>query len=303
MLRGDGREYLLNLYVPWLPDRLLLPGSRHDQGRRVDRGEDPDQGLLRHVVRAEGVQRRSCRCVEGELVRRLRPGRDQPVDPQAHARRRTRCRARPRRQGQPRRERRVPPSRVGRVRRDAGARRPRADGQGEGPPVHRPRRLGGDHRQRRRAGDVDARRGQPGRRGGVELPRHRWRRQRRRDVGGARRDQPRRQRALGLHQHLRRHHAWRGGGQRHRRGRPPRRTAGADRHPPRRHERRGGSADPGRVGHPAGSPDLATDHARRRTRPWRWPRSDHERSVASDEAPAEERPAAACVAGERRRGA
>ena len=64
-----------------------------------------------------------------------------------------RCRARPRRQGQPRRERRVPPSRVGGVRRDPGARRPRADGQGEGPPVHRPRRLGRHHRQRRRAGD------------------------------------------------------------------------------------------------------------------------------------------------------
>ena len=47
---------------------------------------------------------------------------------------------RPRRQGQPRRQRRVPPPRVGGVRGHRGARRARAAGQGEGPAVHRPRR-------------------------------------------------------------------------------------------------------------------------------------------------------------------
>ena len=91
---------------------------------------------------------------------RRRPGRDQPADP--HPRRPG---ARPRRQGDPGRQRRLPPPRVGRVRSDRdNERRAGAAGQGEGPPVHRPRRLRRHHRQRRRPGHEHARRRQPGRR-------------------------------------------------------------------------------------------------------------------------------------------
>ena len=49
--------------------------------------------------------------------------------------------ARPRRQGHPRRQRRLPPSRVGRVRGTRRARRAGAAGQGEGPQYIGPRRL------------------------------------------------------------------------------------------------------------------------------------------------------------------
>ena len=62
-----------------------------------------------------------------------------PHDP--HARRQG---ARPRRQGHPRRQRVVPPSRVGRVPRPGAARPPRGAGHGEGPAVRRARR----HRRR-----------------------------------------------------------------------------------------------------------------------------------------------------------
>ena len=51
---------------------------------------------------------------------RRRPHRDQPADPQAHRRG-----ARPRRQGEPRRQQRVPPPRLRAVRRHPGARRAR----------------------------------------------------------------------------------------------------------------------------------------------------------------------------------
>ncbi len=49
--------------------------------------------------------------------------------------------ARARRQGDPRRQRRLPPSRVGGVRGRLRRRPPREDGQGEGPQLHRPRRA------------------------------------------------------------------------------------------------------------------------------------------------------------------
>ena len=62
--------------------------------------------------------------------------------------------ARARRQGHPRRQRRVPPPRLRAVRRHAGARRARAGGPREGPAVRRPRRLRRRHRQRRRARHV-----------------------------------------------------------------------------------------------------------------------------------------------------
>ena len=60
-----------------------------------------------------------------------------PLDP--HPRRQG---PRPRRQGHPRRQRRLPPSRVGGVRRTTPTSTEREDGQGEGPQLHRPRRLG-----------------------------------------------------------------------------------------------------------------------------------------------------------------
>ena len=66
---------------------------------------------------------------------RLRPGRDQPLDPHARGQgARARC------QGDARRERHVPPPRVGGVRGRLRHRSPREDGQGEGAELHRPRR-------------------------------------------------------------------------------------------------------------------------------------------------------------------
>ena len=68
---------------------------------------------------------------------------------------------------------------------DRDRRPPRADGQGEGPQLHRAVGLGRHHRQRRRAGHEHARRGDPGRGHRGQLPGHRRRRQRRRDGGRA----------------------------------------------------------------------------------------------------------------------
>ena len=128
---------------------------------------------------------------------------------------------RPRRQGHPRRQRRVPPPRLRAVRRHPGARRARAGGPREGPAVRRARRLRRRHRQRRRAGHDHRRRRQPGRRQARQLPRHRRRRQRRRHGRRPRGHQQRPQREVDLHQHLRRHHQGRRGRQRHRRGARP----------------------------------------------------------------------------------
>ena len=67
---------------------------------------------------------------------RLRPGRDQPADPDPRGQG-----ARAGRQGDPRRERHLPSPRVGGVRRRLRHRPPREDGQGEGAELHRPRRA------------------------------------------------------------------------------------------------------------------------------------------------------------------
>ena len=91
--------------------------------------------------------------------RRRRPGGDQPADPHAG-----RAGARARRQGHPRRQLHLPPPRLRGLRRHPGARRARDPGPREGPAVRRAQRLGRHHRQRRRAGHVDRRRGVPGRR-------------------------------------------------------------------------------------------------------------------------------------------
>ena len=58
----------------------------------------------------------------------------------------------------------VPPPRVGGVPRRRVRGPAREDGQGEGPQLHRPRRHGRHHRQRRGPRDVDPRRREPGRR-------------------------------------------------------------------------------------------------------------------------------------------
>ena len=199
---------------------------------------------------------------------RLRPGRDQPADPQAHGRG-----ARPRRQGEPRRQRRVPPSRVGGVQGDRGARRPGAPGRdkdlqyiglegsvgiianGAGLAMSTldvVNQVGG-----RAANFLDIG-------GGANA-----------DVmaAGARGHQLRRVRALDLHQHLRRHHPRRGGGQRHRRGAGTGRPAGADRHPPRRHQRRGGPPHPGRRRHRADRLVSKPTMLAAPRRPSRWPAS------------------------------
>ena len=107
------------------------------------------------------------------------------------------------------------------------------------------------HRQRRRAGHEHARRGQPGRRHGGQLPRHRRRRQRRRHGGRARGHQLRRQASRSIFVNIF------GGitrGDEVAKGIVEALTAGRaarpDRAAPRRHQRRGGRRDPGRRRHP-----------------------------------------------------
>ena len=153
--------------------------------------------------------------------------------------------ARPRRQGQPRQQRRVPPSRVGRV-----PRPPRSSTSASSWPREKDLQyIGLDGTVgiiANGAGLAMSTLDVVNQVGGTrrQLPRHRRRRQRRRDGRRARGDQLRREREGDLHQHLRRHHPRRGGRQGHRRGARPRRPAGADRDPPRRHQRRGGPPDP-----------------------------------------------------------
>ena len=172
-------------------------GAGEGAGRRVDRGRR---------------RRRRARSSTAARLRRQRgrPGRRDPQAAVGRVRRRGRDArrgqpagedtdrrgARPRRQGDPRRQRRLPaprPRGAGRQRR----RRPaRAAGQGEGPQLRQARRRGRHHRQRRRAGHVDAGRRRLRRRGvrrreAGELPRHRRRRERRGD-GQRPGDHPRR---------------------------------------------------------------------------------------------------------------
>ena len=93
-------------------DGLSLGGRSPGGGRREDRRRGRRR-RGRHARQAVPLLHRG----------RLRPRRDQPADPAARRRG-----ARARRQGQPRQQRRVPPSRVGRVPGDRRARRARADG-------------------------------------------------------------------------------------------------------------------------------------------------------------------------------
>ncbi len=141
------------------PDAIAMAPRR--PGRRVRRGHGPGVG-------GPGQPRRGGPRAGGgaagqavPLLRRgrLRPGRDQPADPDPG-----RAGPRARRQGDPRRQRRVPPPGVGGVRGDRDRGPAGAHGQGEGPQLHRPVRDGRHHRQRRRAGHEHPRRRHPGRR-------------------------------------------------------------------------------------------------------------------------------------------
>ena len=124
--------------------------------------------------------------LRGVRRRRRRPRGDQPADP--HARRQG---ARARREGLARRQRAVPPSRVGRVHRPREARPARARSGGARLAVRRPRRRRRPDRQRRRPRDGDVRHRARGRRQARELPRHRRRRERAGDGERARGDQQR----------------------------------------------------------------------------------------------------------------
>ena len=192
---------------------------------------------------AQPGRHRSGRRAAEPAVPGLRRGRRRPRGGQPAHRDRRRALARAGRQGDPRRQRNLPPPRLRRLRRDRRARRARAGGPLQGTAVRGARRHRGRHRQRRRAGHGHRGHRRRGRRHARQLPGHRRRRQRGRHVrrpggrgrrpGGARH----------LHQHLRRHHQGRGGGPGHHRG--PR--AGGHRladHPaPRRHQRGRGDRD------------------------------------------------------------
>ena len=219
--------------LPRPPARLRRPAQ---PGRPQRRHRDPQAAL-------PGLRRA-----------RRRPGRGQPADP--HARR---AGPRPRRQGLPRRQRRLPPPRVRGAAQPVVARPPGAGRPGAGPQLHRPRRRGRHHRQRRRAGDEHARRRQPGRRSGGQLPRRRRRRRRQDDRQRPRGDHRRPEGALGAHQHLRRHHPLRSGGPGHPRRLLHHRREGAGGRAARRNQRRGGPGHPGRQ--PEGRAGAGGDHA------------------------------------------
>ena len=113
------------------------------------------------IVRRRGLRRRRTRSgrrhpaeAVGRLHRRGRhPRRGQPAGQDAG-----RGGRRPRRQGHPRRQRRLPAPRPRRVRGQGCGRPARGGGQGEGPQLRQARRRGRHHRQRRRSRHVDARR-------------------------------------------------------------------------------------------------------------------------------------------------
>ena len=123
----------------------------HRPGRRAERGGRPRVGGPGQPrPRGAGAGGHAPRAALPLLRRgRLRPGRDQPADPHPRGQG-----ARARRQGDPRRERRLPPPRVGGVRGRLRRRPPGEDGQGEGPQLHRAVGHRRHHRQRCRAGHV-----------------------------------------------------------------------------------------------------------------------------------------------------
>ena len=111
---------------------LDRPGRRPHRGGRSGLGGGGQAQPRRH----RGHRRHPPQALHGLHRGRRRPRRDQPADPQAHRRG-----ARPRRQGEPRRQQRVPPPRLRAVRRHPGARRAREGGARQGPPVRRASRA------------------------------------------------------------------------------------------------------------------------------------------------------------------
>ena len=116
-----------------------------------------------------------------------------------------------RREGHARRQLALPPPRQRRAARPLGRGPAGADGQGARADLRQARRQHRHPRQRRRAGDVDARRRRPGRRRAGELPRRRRRLEGGGDHERGRGDPLRPERQGGAVQHLRRHHALRRG--------------------------------------------------------------------------------------------
>ena len=192
----------------------------------VDALTGVDEAKAREIVDAARLPRRHRRPGgrrPAEAVARLRrggrhPGRGQPAGEDAR-----RPDPRARRQGHPRRQRRLPAPRPRGVRRPRRDRPARGGGQGEGPQLRQARRLGRHHRQRCRARHEHARRRRVRRRGvrrrqAGQLPRHR-RRRLRGGHGQRPRDHPVRPAGEGgLRQRLRWHHLLRRGRQRHRPG-------------------------------------------------------------------------------------
>src|SRR5207344_978017 len=145
-----------------------------------------------------------------------------------------------------RRQRPVPSSGRGGHRGFVPDRSDRATGEGCRAPIREARRTGRHHRQRRRSCDVDPRRGEAGGGGCRQLPRRRWRRERRGHGDLARGDPLGPERPERPREHLRRDHAVRPGRAGDSGGARTREPAGADRGAARRHERGGGAADPRR---------------------------------------------------------
>ena len=153
---------------------------------------------------------RSARCSAKLYDDVHRRGRDARRGQPAARHRRPRGR-RARLEGHGRRQRALPPS----GHRGAAQRRRRgpagADGQGARPDLREARRQRRHPRQRRRARDVDARRGRPGGRQAGELPGRRRRLEGRGDRRRGRGDPLGREGHRRAVQHLRRHHALRRG--------------------------------------------------------------------------------------------
>ncbi len=278
------------------PLREGAPDHALDQGRHGHRGGGGHRpgcdcppprrpaarvpGLPRPPARLRGRRRRgrgpADRRDAGQAVRRVRAGggdagRGQPADRHAPARGQG-----ARRQGHTRRQRPVPASRQCRAARPLGRGPAGADGQGARPDLRQAGRQHRDPRQRRRARDVDARRGRPGRWRAGKLPRRRRWLEGRRDHQRGRGDSLRRQGEGRAVQHLRWHHSLRRGCQGPDRGLRPDQADRPVRRPPRRHQRRRGAAASGR-GEPARTCTPSRRWTARRRGSWSWQRHEHPR--------------------------
>ena len=154
---------------PWPPSRAAWrsrssPSSapRRSPGSRSTRSSGSTRRRPRRSSTPAGFPTTStdqvadviAEAVDGLRRRGRDAGRGQPAGQD-----RRRPDHRPRRQGDPRRERRLPPPRPRGARGQGRGRPARGGGQGQEPQLRQARRLGRHHRQRRRPGHVD-----PGRR-------------------------------------------------------------------------------------------------------------------------------------------